>query len=83
MLPETESNFRPSEERAAEQPWKGLHPVTEMCECPSQLPRTQPVHITAKRHKLGSQGMREVQMDFGRACPMRRTADQLQHEQHG
>lgn len=35
-----------------------------MCECPSQLPRTQPVHITAKRHKLGSQGMREVQIAF-------------------
>lgn len=34
----------------------------KMCECPSQLPRTQPVHITAQRHKLGSQGMREVQM---------------------
>lgn len=34
----------------------------KMCECPSQLPRTQPVHITAQRHKLGSQGMREVQI---------------------
>lgn len=41
-----------------------LHQVQEMCECPSQLPRTQPVHITAKRHKLGSQGMREVQIAF-------------------
>ena len=32
-----------------------------MCERPSQLPRTQPVHMKANRHKLGSQGVREVQ----------------------
>lgn len=38
--------------------------LREKCECHSQLPRTQPVHITAKRHKLGSQGMREVPIAF-------------------
>lgn len=47
---------------------------TEMCECPSQLPRTQPVHITAKRHKLGSQGMRKVQIT---SCPAFFCADAL------
>lgn len=41
---------------------KWLRLVLEMCERPSQLPRTQPVHITAKRHKLGSQGVREAQI---------------------
>lgn len=53
-----------------------------MCECPSQLPRTQPVHITAKRHKLGSQGMREVQIAFCLAFLMRHTVDHLLHEHY-
>lgn len=52
-----------------------------MCECPSQLPRTQPVHIRAKRHKLGSQGMREVQVALRLAFPMQHPAgDSLAQE---
>lgn len=52
-----------------------------MCECPSQLPRAQPVHIRAKRHKLGSQGMREVQVDFCLDFPMQHPAgDSLAQE---
>lgn len=50
----------------------------KMCECPSQLPRTQPVHITAQRHKLGSQGMREVQITLlSRPFSARRRAKSL------
>lgn len=59
----TPSALRPPSVRHVCSPHPTPHSFRlKMCECPSQLPRTQPVHITAQRHKLGSQGMREVQI---------------------
>lgn len=63
--------------------FSGLFSSTKMCECPSQLPRTQPVHITAKRHKLGSQGMREVQIAFRLNFLMQCTVDLLLLKHYG